>query len=158
MHTPAGRAAALLTGLLAGCAPALHTVTLVPEIQGRLTRSGAPVANAEVVAGINTSGQACELKAQAQKTNVDGSFRVPAQNEVRLEYRPSSAQLDANTWELCIEQDGRKVLGFRGLSFQPRTDTAVISCDLDKQYPQADRSVVGICQVVPTPRREGAAY
>ncbi len=158
MHTPACLAAALVTGFLAGCAPALHQVTLVPEVQGRLTRSGAPVANAGVVAGINTSGQVCELKSSVQKTNVDGIFRIPAKDEFRLEYRASPAQLTVNTWELCVEHEGVKVLGFRGLNFQPRTETVVISCDLDKQYPQADRGVQGVCQLVPTPRREGTGY
>ena len=156
MHIRVYPGAALVTGLLAGCAPALHQVTLVPEVQGRLTRSGTPVANAEVVAGINTSGQACDLKSVAQKTNVDGIFRIPAKDELRFEYRAS--QLTVNTWELCVEHEGVKVLGFRGLNFQPRTETIVSSCDLDKRYPQTDRGVQGVCQLVPTPRREGMGY
>jgi hypothetical protein len=40
---------ALLVGLLSGCTPAPHFVTLVPGVEGRLTRSGSPVANAQVL-------------------------------------------------------------------------------------------------------------
>jgi hypothetical protein len=154
MDTPTCLGRALLTSLLTGCAPVLHSVTLVPDIQGRLTRSGAPVANAEVVAGVNTSGNACEVKSSPQKTNVDGSFRIPAKDDLKFEYRKSTAQLAVNTWELCFRQEGATVLGFRGLNFQPRTDVIVLSCDLDKQYPQSDRGVQGVCQLVPVPRRE----
>jgi hypothetical protein len=128
----------------------------VPGLEGRLTQSGSPVANAQVLVGGNAAG--CEGAVNAQKTNADGVFRIAPQTEFRLEYLPLEAPMTVSTWEVCIEHEGKKVLGFRGLNFQSRTGPIVIACDLDKQYPQAGRNTQGICQFVPVPTREGTAY
>ncbi len=153
----AARAAILasLAGGLGGCVPAPYLVTVVPEIEGRVTRSGVPVPDAQILSGANPQTQ-CGGVANVQISNADGVFRIPAQTDWRFDFHVSEAPLITNTWELCIDHAGSKVLGFRGVNFQPRTGTVVIACDLDRQYPQPERGVQGVCRIVPVPAREGA--
>ena len=149
----------LFAAILPGCAPVLHSVTTVPGVEGRVTRSGSPVGNAQVSAGASSSGVPCEWKkTDVHKTDNGGVFRIPAQSDLRVDYQRSMSSLSVNTFEVCIEHDGRSVLGYRGLNFQPRTATVILACDLDRQYPQAERGLQGACQFVPVPTREGASY
>jgi hypothetical protein len=149
-RTNLASAAMLLAVLLSGCVPLPHFITTVPEVKGRLVRAGVPIANAQVSARAGLSQVPCEWEPASARTSADGLFRVSPQTEFRLIYRPLLAPLVVNAWEVCIEYEGTKLLGYRGVNLQSRSDALSLSCDLDKRYAQIERGIQGACEVVPT--------
>ncbi len=89
--------------LLAGCFPFPHRANVTPPVEGVITRSNTPVANASVTVCEATATACCVGKEQRAQTDAQGRFSVAPSRETRwMMYVMAHRQFH---WCLAVEGD-----------------------------------------------------
>ncbi len=115
-------AVALSAGGLCGCLPFPHQETVIPPLTGQVSRSGTPVAGAEVLLG--EGYVSCKKTSRAALTDSAGRFSYPGASKTRFLSVVSDGEPHVDV-TVCIAYGGRTWVG----SYWVGAGPARVECD-----------------------------
>ena len=116
------------------CVPFPHSVTLTPEISGRVMASGKPVPNATLLLTHSYRQDPCAEASPVGGTNAEGIFRLEEERQFRMFIAPLVAPISVVVFALCINDGERSVLGYRGVTTYDQRTPVQLNCDLRQPY------------------------
>src|SRR5688500_2953286 len=124
--------------LLAACdhMPQRHAIT--PELDGRLRKSGRPVADASLLVVLHPAtevqGRSCTQDVRSTRTDSAGSFFA---HPLRTWMRPETSEKrerSGEVLELCVRPEGASDYRPIFRTAANRWDTMSLDCDLDRDW------------------------
>lgn len=143
MRTWHASAVTLLAIASAGCVPYPHTVTLSPEISGRVELDGKPSDGVGVFLAAGPDNAPCDTAIQSVSTDSAGSFAFARRSQLRFLYAPLVAPVSVSLFTVCLRTERGTLVGYRGVT--PSNDakgSVMLHCDPSR--PAQERGFDGL--------------
>lgn len=127
---------ALLSAVVfsSACVPLPHSVTLTPEISGRVVASGNPAPNATLSLTNSYRQDPCAEASPVGSTGPEGNFRLEEERQFCTFYAPLVAPVSIVVFALRINDGEKSVLGYRGVTTYDQRTPVQLNCDLRQPY------------------------
>jgi hypothetical protein len=123
--------ATLMSGVLAGCVPAM--IRRSPAVSGIVRLDGMPLVAATVFVQSDANA-ACSASPLHAATDAQGGFAIPVGRSFEW-YSPIQLGDRGYGWRLCFEYQGRSYLGYYETGWGTAAKKARLECELAAEAP-----------------------
>lgn len=118
---------------MSACVPFPHSVTLVPQIEGKINASSVPIEGAKLYLSTTPKTPCSEESQPIAVTDQQGKFHIEPIKELRWIYVPMVAPISVSFYTLCVAHARSPSIAYReDVAPYRENPPVVLSCDLER--------------------------